>query len=100
MTIKIKDTDYKFKPTLRALFVWEQIMQKSFELKTTLDNYVYFYSLLLANNENFMTWDEFVDALDADPQILNNINKILNKQSEIDKIFESDETDTDGKKKE
>lgn len=100
MTIKIKEIDYKFKPTIRALFVWEQIMHKSFELKSTLDNYVYFYSLLLANNEDFMMWNEFVDALDEDPQILNNINKILNRQSEIDKIFESDETESDGKKKE
>lgn len=98
-TIKIKDTNYNIKPTIKALFVWEQIMQKAFKLESTLDNYVYFYSLLFACNPDFMTWDEFIDELDSDSTIIANINAVLTNQNEIDKIFESEEEDSAGKKK-
>ncbi len=99
MTIKIKETDYKLKQTIRALFLWEQITGRQFEIKSTLDNYLYFYCLLLANNPDFMSWDDFINELDNDPTILMQISKILTNQNEIDKLFESDEEGDDGKKK-
>lgn len=100
MTIKINEKNYKVKQTIRALFLWETISGKSFEIKTTLDNYLYFYCLLLANNTDFMDWDSFVDCLDNDPNIIVEITKLLTDQQKIDRMLETDEEEKDGKKKE
>lgn len=100
MTIKINNQDYKIKQTIRALFLWEEITGRQFELKNTQDNYLYFYCILLANNNDFMTWDEFIEQMDSDPNIINEITKFITKQSEIDKLLTTDETDEEGKKKE
>lgn len=100
MTIKIKDTDYNFKQTIRALFLWEQIAQRQFEIKTTLDNYLYFYCLLLANNPDFISWDDYLDSLDDDPAILVRLAQMINNQSDIDKLLNPDDDESaDGKKK-
>ena len=49
--ITINNKEYKVKYTIRALFAFEQITGKPFELKTVLDNYLFLYCILLANNE-------------------------------------------------
>lgn len=100
MVIKINEKEYRIKQTIRALFLWEQITGKVFDIKTTMDNYIYFYCILLANNTDFMSWDEFVDCLDNDPNIISEITKLLTDQQKIDKLLESDEEEVDGKKKE
>lgn len=62
--IKIKDKEFRVKPTIRAMFIFEQITKKPFKVETMLDNYVYFYSLILANNDDVLEWDDFIDALE------------------------------------
>lgn len=57
-TITINNTEYKVKYTIRALFIFEQITGKAFEIKTLLDNYIFFYSMILANNpDNILDWN-------------------------------------------
>ena len=69
-TITINNKEYKVKYTIRALFIFEQITGKAFEIKTLLDNYIFFYSMILANNpDNILDWNVFIDALDSDPSI-------------------------------
>lgn len=59
-TITINNTEYKVKYTIRALFIFEQITGKAFEIKTLLDNYIFFYSMILANNpDNILDWNVF-----------------------------------------
>lgn len=99
MTIKINNQEYKIKQTIKALFLFEEITGKQFEIKTTLDNYLYFYCLLLANNSDFMDWDSFIECLDNDPTILIQITQMLNRQQKIEKLLDTNETDADGKKK-
>lgn len=97
-TIRIKEKEYKIKQTIRALFLWEQITGKSFETKSTLDNYLYFYCLLLANNPDFMDWDSFINELDEDPTILIQLSKVLTQQQELDKILYPEDSGSDKKK--
>ena len=99
MTIKINNQEYKIKQTIKALFLFEEITGKQFEIKTTLDNYLYFYCLLLANNSYFMDWDSFIECLDNDPTILIQITQMQNQQQKIEKLLDTNETDADGKKK-
>ena len=100
MTIRIKDKDFKVKQTIRAIFLWEQISEKQFEIKNTLDNYLYFYCILLANNPDFLGWDEFIDLLDEDPTILIQLSKKLTEQNQLEKLLNPDsESDKSDKKK-
>lgn len=100
MTIKINNQEYKIKQTIRALFLFEEITGRQFEIKTTLDNYLYFYCILLANNDDFMSWEEFIEELDNDPTIILSLSNVLMERQKIDNLLDSDETDEDGKKKE
>jgi len=91
-TIKINGKDYNIKYTIRSLFIFEQITGKSFEIKTLLDNYVFFYSMLLAcNTDDVLTWDEFIDALDEDPTILKQMNDVVEEQQKQSKVFNQDD---------
>ena len=101
-TIKISGKEYKAKQTIRAIFLWEQISDKQFAINTLLDNYLYYYCILLANNPDFMGWDEFIDVLDNDPTILIQLSKILTEQAKLEKLLnpdsEDDEANPDKKK--
>lgn len=97
-TIKINNKDYKIKQTIRAIFLWEQISERNFDVKTTLDNYLYFYCILMANNPEFLTWDEFLDALDDDPTILIQISKVMAEQNSLEKLLNPGEAEDDKKK--
>lgn len=99
-TITINGKDYNIKQTIRAIFLWEQITGRTFEIKTTLDNYIYFYSILLANNPDFMLWDDFINCLDKDPMILVDLSKKLTESQEMEKLLNPDsESETDEEKK-
>lgn len=100
--VKINGTDYNLKYTIRALFMFEQITGKPFEIKTLLDNYVFFYCLILANNQdNILDWNDFLEALDNDPTIFNQINAVVEdynrQQNKFEVEGESKEGDTEKK---
>lgn len=98
-TIKINGKEFKVKYTLRALFIFEQITKKPFEIKTLLDNYVFFYSIILANNDdNILEWNEFIDALDENPKLFTDINDIVNQSAKVEEIIDG-EVGADGQKK-
>ena len=90
--IEINGKQYNIKYTIRALFIFEQISGKSFKLESLLDNYLLFYSMILAcNKDNVLTWDEFIDAVDNDPQLLVKLNEAVEAQQKQDNIFHQDE---------
>ena len=98
-TIKINNIDYKVKYTIRALFIFEQITGKPFSVKTLLDNYIFFYSMILANNpDNILDWDEFIDALDNQPNLLNELAKVNEDYLNKDSIFNKEQDETEEKK--
>lgn len=99
MKITINEKEYKIKYTIRALFIFEQITGKAFAISTLLDNYVFFYSLILASNEDVLDWDEFIDALDNDPKLVQELTTMVAEQQKKDKIFGGDDNDADPQKK-
>ena len=99
MDITINEKQYKVKYTIRALFIFEQITGKAFEIKTLLDNYIFFYSMILANNpDNVLDWDEFLDALDGDKKLMAQLTKLVDDYQKKDSIFEQVDA-TSGEKK-
>ena len=99
MNITINNKEYKVKYTIRALFIFEQIAGRAFEIKTTLDNYLFFYSMILANNpDNLLDWDEFIDAMDNDITLIGQLNKIIADSQKKNELF-NEVTDENGEKK-
>ena len=79
-TVKIQDKEYKYKYSLRSVFVFEEIAGKIFSIKTTMEAYIFYYAMLEANNEDFpMTFKEFVDACDDDSKIAQEMQEYLNE---------------------
>lgn len=98
--IKIGKKNYNLKYTIRSLFLFEQITKKPFKIETLLDNYVFFYCLLLANNkDNVIEWDDFIDALDKDPTLFSKMSEIIAKQQKKNELFEDDDENNDGEQK-
>ena len=99
MNITINNKEYKVKYTIRALFIFEQIAGRAFEIKTTLDNYLFFYSMILANNPDTpLDWDEFIDAMDNDMSLIGQLNKIISDSQKKNELF-NEVTDENGEKK-
>lgn len=98
--IKIGKKNYNVKYTIRALFLFEQITKKSFKIETLLDNYIFFYCMILANNpDNVLEWDDFVDALDADPKLYEKINKVVMNQQKKNDLLDDGEGEKEDTKK-
>lgn len=96
--IKIKDTEYNIKYTLRALFIFEQITGKPFKVETLLDNYILYYSMILASNQDkVLDWNDFIDALDENPKLLLELNKAIKEQNNFDNIFNKEGDDSEKK---
>lgn len=103
MIIRIKDAEYQLKYTLRALFIFEKITGTTFEIKSTLDYYILFYSILLANNQDTfkLTFDEFIDACDNDNSLFIQFSEFLNQELKMQNQFKKDnsnEEENDKKK--
>lgn len=90
-TILLNGKEYTIKYTIRALFIFEQITNKSFEIKSLLDSYILMYAMLLANNKDCLSWEEFLDCVDENPNILNEMEDVTKNPNE--KLFATEETD-------
>lgn len=91
-TIKINGVDYKIKYTIRALFIFEQITGKAFKIENLLDNYIFFYSMILANNpDNTLDWDDFLNCIDDNPNLFQEMNDIVNDEEKKSKVFDKKE---------
>lgn len=78
MEVTIKGQCYKVRYSLRALFIFEKMAGKPFELKTAFDFYIFYYSMLLANNPDCgLSFDDFIDCCDGDPGIAKAISAYL-----------------------
>lgn len=97
--IIIKGEEYNIKYTIRALFIFEQITNKPFKIETLLDNYIFFYSIILASNKDkVLDWNDFIDELDTNPKLYEEITKVVQEQQKKDNIFNSKEDNSEEKK--
>lgn len=96
--IEINGKNYKLKYTIRSLFIWEQITGKSFKIENMLDNYLFFYSIILANNpDEILEWDDYINAMDDDPMLFKRMSDIIEEQQKKDNLFTAEEKGKKGK---
>ena len=82
-TIKIKGDEYKLKYSIKALFLFEEIAHKTFAIETLMDNYILFYSFLIASNPKMeLSFDEFLAETDDNPNLIFEFTEFMNKTEE------------------
>lgn len=96
----INNKEIKLKVTLRAQFIYEEITGKAFEIKNSFEQYLYFYCLVLANNPDVnMTFENFLDYLDENPEAISELNKVMEVYAAKMKMFPKNEDEDEIKKK-
>ena len=78
-TISLNGKDFSLKYTLRAFFVFESISGYPFQFGKLLDEYILFYSFLIASNKDSfnMEFDEFIDSCENDLTLFNQFKALL-----------------------
>ena len=97
--MKIKGKEITLKANLRAMFAFEQITGKAFNLSTLTDVYIYFYCVVIVNNDLDLTFEEFVAILEDDESLFLEFKEYLTNRQKIDEQFAEDKAEDDGKKK-
>lgn len=100
--IKINGVRYVVKYSLKACIIQERITGEIFSLDTLTKQYTFFYSMLLANNDNVtLSFSEFIDVLPDNPSIIDVFYKVLNSALERQRLLSNtdDETNDNDKKK-
>lgn len=82
MKITIKDKEIELKQSLRALIMYENITDKSFEPKSFQDILTFLYCIVLTSSKDYslITFDEFIDYIDDNHQVLSDMTKWLNDE--------------------
>ena len=104
MEVKIKGVSYKIRYTLRALFIFENITGKSFNVESSMEQFLFYYSILLANNPGTtLSFDDFIDACEPDVEgsadIIKAFTDLLTAQEKKMKMMAGGEDNASGEKK-
>ena len=86
MEITIKGNTVSLKYSFRALMIYENITQKSFNPKGISDVVVFFYAIVVASSKDTtLSFDDFIDWLDANPTAISEfsvwLTSVFNAQS-------------------
>lgn len=77
MKFNYKGKDYELKYSFRALMIYENIANKSFQPKSLTDIITLFYSIVLSSSKEAIDFNEFIDWLDDNPDTLNEFSQYL-----------------------
>lgn len=79
--VEINGKPYEFRYSLRAMFVFETITEKPFEIKTMFDTYVFSYACLVSNPDNpSLDFNDYIDWCDTHPEVMDEFNDFLNRE--------------------
>lgn len=79
--MEINGKNYTLKYGLRAMFAFEEMTGKAFEIKTLLDTYCFCYACIIANQDNeSLDFNEFIDWADLHPEMIGEFNKYMDSE--------------------
>ena len=95
-TISLNGKDFSLKYTLRAFFVFESISGYPFQFGKLLDEYILFYSFLIASNKDSfnMEFDEFIELCENDLTLFEQFKEFILDEIKLRKKKEGDDTET------
>lgn len=103
MKITIKGNTVSLKYSFRALMIYENITQKSFNPKGISDVVVFFYAIVVASSKDTtLSFDDFIDWLDANHTAISEFSVWLTSVFEaqsglVNKDIKPEETTVDEK---
>lgn len=78
MEVTIKERTIALKYTFRALMIYENITQKSFNPQGLTDVITFFYSVVIASaKDSIISFEDFIDWIDDNPNKLNEFSQWL-----------------------
>lgn len=78
MDIEIKGEVVKLKYSFRALMIYENIMNKSFEGRGITEILTFMYCVILGSQKGLeFTYDEFLDLIDTQPNLIKEFSEWL-----------------------
>lgn len=87
--MKILDKEFTPKYGLRAMFAFEEIAGKPFEVSTLIDTYVFCYSCLISNKDNqSLDFNEFIDYCDEHPEVIEEFNQYMTKEMKAREVMQ------------
>lgn len=101
MKITIKENEIELKNTFRSMIIYEKINGKSFNPKGLTEIILYFYCVVMASDKDLdLEFEEFVEYLDNNPNLLTEFSVWLNKIFSINNFINGDvEKDNENPKK-
>lgn len=92
MKVIINNKEIELKKSFRALIIYEEIMKESFSGSGYKELLIYFYSIILSSSKDIeISFDDFIDWLDDNPDSLNEFIKWLEKLGEKENIINNKE---------
>lgn len=80
--MEILGKEYNLKFGLRSMFIFESITGDIFKINTIFDEYVYFYSCLMADTNNPpLDFEDFINYADEHPELLKAFDEALLAES-------------------
>lgn len=71
MKIKIGKKNIELKYTIRAMIMYENMAQKSFNPQTLTDIITFMYCIIVSSSKDYsFKFDQFIDYLDEHPEIM------------------------------
>ena len=97
--ITINEKSYEFKYSLRSMFVFEEIADKPFEIKTLLDTYIFAYACIVSNQDNpSLEFNEFIDWCDSHPEVMEGFNVWMSEEMKKRELLGKKKETKKGKK--
>lgn len=88
-TITIAGTDYTVKPGMKAIIIFEKITDEAFHLKTTTDILTYFFASILSGTpDSKLGFDELLEAIDAQPELMKQLSDLILTPTAAEKIVQ------------
>lgn len=71
--------EVELKYSVRSMIMYENITEKSFSPQSMTDIITYFYCVILSSGKDYsLTFDEFIDYLDENPDAIKEFSEWLN----------------------
>lgn len=84
MEITIKENTIKLRQSFKALMMYENITNDSFSIKGITEIITYFYCVVLASKKEIdLTYDDFLEWLDNNPQAVKEFTEWILAESKI-----------------
>lgn len=100
MKIKIKDTYYELKLSMRSYMLMENIKGESFNIENMTDTIIFFYCVILTSTKEYdFKYDELLDMLDENPGLLSEFNNWLLGEFQKESMMSPRDSEEDSKKK-